>query len=113
MAPAARARPRAAAAALAVRLPRRRAAPGKGTAPRAHADALAHALDRLRARAHDVSGVTKALVNLLVHYYFCVYCFTTGDYCGHCSSYNQFQRVAPGGQSGNLGRYAQKGKPAG
>ena len=60
-----------------------------------------------------VSGVTKALGHLLVHYYFCVYCFTTGDYCGHCSSYNQFQRVAPGGQSGNLGRYAQKGKPAG
>ena len=41
------------------------------------------------------TGVTKALGHLLVHYYFCVYCFTTGDYCGHCSSYNQFQRVAP------------------
>ena len=52
-----------------------------------------------------VTGVSKALSHQLVHYYYCVYCYTQGDYCHYCHSFNQFQRL--GRQVGGLGRYAQ------
>ena len=52
-----------------------------------------------------ITGVTKSLGHSLVHYYYCIYCYTRGDYCHFCHSYNQFQRL--GRQVGGLGRYAQ------
>ena len=52
-----------------------------------------------------VQGVTHSITHGLIHYYYCIYCYTMGDYCHYCQSYNKFQRL--GRQVGGLGRYAQ------
>ena len=58
---------------------------------------LTHALTRSIASELGkvvTTGVSKALGHNLVHYYYCIYCYKSGDFCRYCYYYNDWLRLA-------------------
>ena len=50
--------------------------------------------------------VTHALGHKLIHYYYCVYCYTLGDFCHYCHAYAAFV-ARLGAHTSSLDRFAR------
>ena len=54
---------------------------------------LTHSLSHHLTQA-VVQGVTHSITHSLVHYYYCIYCYKSGDFCRYCYYYNDWLRLS-------------------
>ena len=50
-------------------------------------------------------GVTHSITHQLIHYYYCIYCYTSGEFCRYCYYYNDWLGMSK--QAGTSGRYGR------
>ena len=50
-------------------------------------------------------GVTHSITHQLIHYYYCIYCYSSGEFCRYCYYYNNW--LGFGKSTGTAGRYGR------